>query len=374
MESESSKSTDSPTRDSNARDNDTSARTAPESPDHPTPPNQPAAPDQPTDPNVRQPASPAPTLGSAQVPNIAQETARVERVLVDELAAVDSPEAAERVADRLEQLAGDREEGERGDEAAAAPGDAADAVESAAASKPRGAADCAAAVLAETAAQAVAPYQHAPAAAQALGDVLPPGDDAPTPEARRGRQLLRDAMLRRMGRLQAFDTVLFLKINRLPHPHVANVLADGITLITTGGWVWLVGLAVARASGVPMSRRTFRLAAPCIIGATSAVEWPIKSLFRRKRPFIDLVRALVIGRRPDGYSFPSGHTAAAFSGAWIVSTVWPRRAPVFFGLASCVGFSRIYVGAHYPGDVLVGATLGMVIAEAIRRPIRRFVG
>ena len=53
--------------------------------------------------------------------------------------------------------------------------------------------------------------------------------------------------------------------------------------------------------------------------------------------------------------------------------VWPRRAPLFFGLAATVGFSRIYVGAHYPGDVLAGATLGMVIAEAIRRPIRRFV-
>jgi undecaprenyl-diphosphatase len=81
----------------------------------------------------------------------------------------------------------------------------------------------------------------------------------------------------------------------------------------------------------------------------------------------------VIGRRPDGWSFPSGHTAAAFSGAWVASTVWPRRAPLFFGLAATVGFSRIYVGAHYPGDVLAGATLGMVIAEAIRRPIRRFV-
>ena len=55
------------------------------------------------------------------------------------------------------------------------------------------------------------------------------------------------------------------------------------------------------------------------------------------------------------------------------STVWPRKAPIFFALASTVGLSRIYVGGHYPGDVFSGATLGMLIAEAIRRPISRFV-
>jgi undecaprenyl-diphosphatase len=304
-------------------------------------------------------------------PDLQAEAAGVERILTDELAAVDSPASADRVAERIEQLAGGRTEGERGDEAAHAAGNAADAVESAAATGPK--ATCAADVLAETAAQAVAPSVHAPAAAEAAVAVLPPGDGAPTPKAERGRRLLRDAMLRRMGRLQALDTMLFLSVNRLPHPHVANVLADGITLITTGGWIWLLGLAAARLSGVPESRYAFRLAAPCVIGATSAVEWPIKALFRRRRPFIDVVRALVVGRRPDGYSFPSGHTAAAYSGALVVSTVWPRRAPIFFGLASCVGFSRIYVGAHYPGDVLVGATLGMLIAEAIRRPLRHIV-
>ena len=47
--------------------------------------------------------------------------------------------------------------------------------------------------------------------------------------------------------------------------------------------------------------------------------------------------------------------------------------PIFFGLASTVGFSRIYVGAHYPGDVFSGATLGMLIAEAIRRPLSRLI-
>lgn len=304
-------------------------------------------------------------------PQLAQEEQRVERLLTEELAAVDTPEAADSVVGRIEQMASGATAGQRGQQAAQAPGGAADQVEGAA--QTHSGADCVAAVLTETAAQVAAPNEQAVPAAQAAGAAIPPAGTAPTPDAERGRRLLRDAMLRRMGPLQRLDAQLFLAVNTLPHPVWANVLADGITLITTGGWIWLLGLALARILGVSTSRRAFRLAAPSVIGATSAVEWPIKALFRRRRPFIDIVRALVIGRRPDGWSFPSGHTAAAFSGAWVLSTVWPRRAPVFFGLASLVGFSRIYVGAHYPGDVFSGATLGMLIAEAIRRPISRFV-
>lgn len=300
-----------------------------------------------------------------------QADERVERTLIEELGVVDTPEAAERVIEQVERLANGETTGQRADQAAHRPVEAGTAVELAAKTQPGP--NGAAAALTEAAAQVVAPTPEAPGAAKAAEAAMPPHQAAPTPEAQRGRRLLRDAALRRMGRLQRLDARIFLVVNQLPHPAAANVLADTITLITTGGWIWLLGMAIARIAGVKDSRRAFRLAAPCVIGATSAVEWPIKALFRRRRPFIDIVRALVIGRRPDGWSFPSGHTAAAFSGAWIASTVWPRKAPIFFGLASTVGFSRIYVGAHYPGDVLAGATLGMVIAEAIRRPIRRFV-
>ena len=327
----------------------------------PGPPGKPAA---------TNPASTDPVATPDQVTEAGQ--ARVERVLTEELGAVDSPEVADEIAGRIERLASGTTEAERGQQAAQQPVGPATAVEIAAAT--HAGPDCTAAVLTETAAQVVAPTADSAKAARAAESVLPPGERAPTPAAQRGRRLLRDAMLQRMDPLQRLDTRIFLAVNQLPHPPGANVVADSITLITTGGWIWLLGLAVARVAGVEHGRTAFRLAAPTVIGATSAVEWPIKALFRRRRPFIDIVRALVVGRRPDGWSFPSGHTAAAFSGAWITSTVWPRRAPLFFGLASLVGFSRIYVGAHYPGDVLAGATLGMVIAEAIRRPIRRFVG
>jgi undecaprenyl-diphosphatase len=176
-----------------------------------------------------------------------------------------------------------------------------------------------------------------------------------------------------MAPLQALDTRAFLTINGLPHPPLADLMADTITIVTTGGWIWLLGIALTRRAGLHDRRGALRLAAPCIVGATWFVDVPVKALFRRRRPFIDIVRALVVGRRPDGWSFPSGHSAAAFSGAWILSTLWPSRTPLFFTLAASVGFSRVYVGAHYPGDVISGATLGAVVAEALRRPVARWL-
>jgi undecaprenyl-diphosphatase len=87
---------------------------------------------------------------------------------------------------------------------------------------------------------------------------------------------------------------------------------------------------------------------------------------------VEIVQALVIGKKPGSWSFPSGHTASSFASAWVLSTVWPKRAPVFLGLAGAVGLSRIYVGAHYPGDVMSGAMCGLTLAELIRRLVIRF--
>ena len=108
---------------------------------------------------------------------------------------------------------------------------------------------------------------------------------------------------------------------------------------------------------------------PSVVVATWLIEYPIKAFFRRRRPFSRIVEALVIGKKPGSWSFPSGHTGASFASAWILSLVWPRLAPVFVGLAGTVGFSRVYVGAHYPGDVLSGAILGTLLSETVRRVI-----
>ncbi len=64
-------------------------------------------------------------------------------------------------------------------------------------------------------------------------------------------------------------------------------------------------------------------------------------------------------------SFPSGHAAAAFGGATLVSLVWRRASFFVLPGAVLVSFSRLYLGQHYPSDLLGGAILGVSVATAV---------
>ncbi|HJS19976.1 MAG TPA: phosphatase PAP2 family protein [Anaerolineales bacterium] len=102
------------------------------------------------------------------------------------------------------------------------------------------------------------------------------------------------------------------------------------------------------------------------------VEFPIKSYFRRRRPFITIIQAIVIGKKPGTWSFPSGHAAGAFAGAWLLNQRDPRGSLLRYILASLVAFSRIYLGDHYPGDVASGSLIGLLFAMFFRKLARRW--
>ncbi len=296
--------------------------------------------------------------------------ARVRDVLAQGVSRVQTPAAADAVIDSVERLAAGQTEQQAAD--AAGTGAAAAAVVDAAATGPPRHEDVAE-VLAAAAADSVA----APADPTGVGAVvqaaLEPGAEPASPAARRGRSLLRAAVLRRMGPLQALDARLYLAVNEAPHPGWLDRLGWLVAVVAVGGWVWSLGAAAAFLLGVPRGGRALKLALPCVIGATLVVDYPLKTFFRRRRPFIDIVRALVVGKKPGSWSFPSGHTASSFAGAWVLSTVWRRQAPLFLTLATGVGVSRVYVGAHYPGDVLVGALAGLSLAEVIRQATKRLL-
>jgi undecaprenyl-diphosphatase len=117
-------------------------------------------------------------------------------------------------------------------------------------------------------------------------------------------------------------------------------------------------------------------------------------LWRRATPFVlvlladaaadglaTLLKFVVGTRRPSGGgpliaiphsdSFPSGHAATSFACATVLTALVPRAAPAFYVLALAIGYSRVYVGVHWPLDVVGGAVLGVATALLLLAVTRR---
>jgi membrane-associated phospholipid phosphatase len=269
---------------------------------------------------------------------------RVRSLVEEELERVKTFEDAEAVIRRAEHLAASETEDQAGKRAADAPAPALAEVERAdraAPTQPAGAADA----LVETAAQAIAPTPEAPAVVQGAQEAIGADHDASPspPRVHRGRSLLRQAVLRRMGPFQALDARIYLHVNGQARPRLIDEACKVLSVITTGGWIWILGTLLAYRLRVPRSGQAVRDMIPCVIVSTWITEYPTKAYFRRRRPFIDVVRALVVGKEPGSWSFPSGHTCAAFAAAWTLSRYWPQLRPLFFSVAATLGYSRVFV-------------------------------
>jgi undecaprenyl-diphosphatase len=107
--------------------------------------------------------------------------------------------------------------------------------------------------------------------------------------------------------------------------------------------------------------------------AVALADWSatgLKALFDRPRPPLRDAEPKTLVHLPHDASFPSGHAATSFAAATMLSFAFPRFAPFLYVLAAAVAFSRVYVGVHYPLDVIGGALLGAVVAIALRRLVR----
>ncbi len=91
----------------------------------------------------------------------------------------------------------------------------------------------------------------------------------------------------------------------------------------------------------------------------------IKYWFERPRPCHALQNVHLLVSCGSGFSFPSSHAVNNFAGALILAFFFPRSKWWFFGFAAIVAFSRVYIGVHYPSDVIGGAVIGLFCAASV---------
>jgi undecaprenyl-diphosphatase len=331
---------------------------------------------EPTEPLPKhQPGDTPAAPGEKPTPEEKAKAEPVRRALDQATAQVVSPEKASRVAQRFEELAGSATTGEveqtKQPEKPATSSDkvaeSSQRIEQATISAPPG--EKAANGIAQAAKEITTSSGREQAAlAEATQATLNPDQQGlPGDVHPEQREYLRQAVLKRMKPSDALDAELFLAVNHLPHNRWFNGFFRFFTLTFSAGFGWyilmMLAILVDHRKGIRAMRHTIL---PLSV-ASILVEYPIKAFFRRSRPFIDVIQAIVIGKKPGSWSFPSGHSATSFAGAWLLSRDYPGQRPFFFLLATLVGFSRIYLGDHYPGDVVSGALSGMAIAEIVRR-------
>ena len=106
-----------------------------------------------------------------------------------------------------------------------------------------------------------------------------------------------------------------------------------------------------------------------LVAATSITTSLLNALFKyaveRDRPPTIILDPKPLMEVPTTSSFPSGHTSTSFACAYVISRLAPRLTIPVFVLAALIGFSRVYVGVHYPLDVVAGAIFGLIVARAL---------
>ena len=165
--------------------------------------------------------------------------------------------------------------------------------------------------------------------------------------------------------LTRWDIALFNLINNGTHNRLFDVVMPFLTDIDN----WRIPLAVIWVGllifGGKKGRLVALLAGVCLALTDQLSSSLLKPYFARIRPCnaLENVRLLVNCTR--AFSFPSSHATNIFAQAALFSYTYRKLTPVLIPLAVLVAYSRVYVGVHFPFDVLFGALLGIACTAVV---------
>lgn len=163
-------------------------------------------------------------------------------------------------------------------------------------------------------------------------------------------------------RLTQWDRQLYRRLSRWRTRPLFALFMRLMSASGDGYWYALTALVATFSLGLPWSYfYTLALA----FAIERPVYWILKNSFRRDRPSGSWVTIDALLKAHDKFSFPSGHTCAAFLFAAISIFYFPALNIVLWLWACGVGISRVAIGVHYPTDVIAGACLGMALAELV---------
>ena len=161
--------------------------------------------------------------------------------------------------------------------------------------------------------------------------------------------------------LAHLDKQFFTLINTLPHAPFLDVLAGGLWGFGLAGVWWLF---IILQQWFTSNKRKFLifLTVTAFSSAYTVSELLLKELFQKPRPGDIFPEAFIkMFGIPSPFSFPSSHAAVSFAMAYVLSNKNPVLLPLNFGFAAIIAFTRVYIGLHFPSDIIYGALIGTII-------------
>jgi membrane-associated phospholipid phosphatase len=173
--------------------------------------------------------------------------------------------------------------------------------------------------------------------------------------------------LNAQSKLQQLDDQILINLSERRTPEKTGFF---LFISNHNDWVNIgvpVGLLAGGVIGNDKQMRQNALYVASSSAVNALATLLIKKIVKRPRPFLGNVKIRAV-YQPAHYSFPSGHTSTAFTTATALSQAYPKWYVVVpsYLWAGSVGYSRLYLGVHYPTDVAAGALLGTGTAFSLR--------